>query len=556
VAIVEELARLTAGEVGEWDRETDLLVVGFGGAGAAATLQGREAGLDVLVLDRFAGGGATANSGGVIYAGGTPYQQQTGFDDTAEAMFDYLSMEYQGCARPDTLRRFCEGSAGDVAWLSGYGVPFSGEAVLGKTAYPPDNKYLYHSGNEKVASYRARAKPAPRGHRTVGSGFTGYVFFAKMRAAVERSGATVLPHVAVIRLVQNDAGRVVGVEAVEIPAEHHAEHEALYARVNPMLPFSGAAAEQAIAEERAFVARVGVRRRIGAHGGVILSTGGFVYNLDMLRQNRPELAERYAVLMRMGSMGCDGSGIELGRSVGGATGCMDSAFVARLISPPNQLIKGIAVNLNGDRFVNEEIYCGFLGDAIARQPDATAWLILDCKGFWRVVRECLNFDRALFKIYLLPTLLNLMFGGTKKARTLAKLAAKLGVPSDRLEAAVAANNVAAAGKAPDAFSKSRDNLEPIGRGPYYAINLSTANRYSFTQLFTLGGLRVDETTGHVVREDGSRIDGLYAAGRAAVGLCSIGYVSGMAIADAVFSGRRAGRSVGTQVQCSARGVTR
>ena len=219
-------------------------------------------------------------------------------------------------------------------------------------------------------------------------------------------------------------------------------------------------------------------------------------------------------------------------------------------------VKGIAVNLNGDRFVNEEIYCGFLGDAIARQPDATAWLILDCKGFWRVVRECLNFDRALFKIYLLPTLLNLMFGGTKKARTLAKLAAKLDLPSDRLEAAVAANNVAAAGKAPDAFSKSRDNLEPIGRGPYYAINLSTANRYSFTQLFTLGGLRVDETTGHVVREDGSRIDGLYAAGRAAVGLCSIGYVSGMAIADAVFSGRRAGRSVGTQVQCSALGVTR
>jgi 3-oxo-5alpha-steroid 4-dehydrogenase len=54
---------------------------------------------------------------------------------------------------------------------------------------------------------------------------------------------------------------------------------------------------------------------------------------------------------------------------------------------------------------------------------------------------------------------------------------------------------------------------------------------------------VDELTGLVCREDGSTVRGLYAAGRSAVGICSNVYVSGLAYADCIFSGRRVGRSV-------------
>ncbi len=68
-----------------------------------------------------------------------------------------------------------------------------------------------------------------------------------------------------------------------------------------------------------------------------------------------------------------------------------------------------------------------------------------------------------------------------------------------------------------------------------------ANRHAMTKFMTLGGLKVDEATGAVIREDGSPIRGLYAAGMAAVGLHSNGYISGLSIADGVFSGRRAGR---------------
>jgi 3-oxo-5alpha-steroid 4-dehydrogenase len=57
---------------------------------------------------------------------------------------------------------------------------------------------------------------------------------------------------------------------------------------------------------------------------------------------------------------------------------------------------------------------------------------------------------------------------------------------------------------------------------------------------------VDEETGGVKRDDGTVIEGLYAAGRTAVGVCSQQYVSGLSIADCVYSGRRAGRSLGLE----------
>ena len=66
--------------------------------------------------------------------------------------------------------------------------------------------------------------------------------------------------------------------------------------------------------------------------------------------------------------------------------------------------------------------------------------------------------------------------------------------------------------------------------------------------FTLGGLKVDELRGNVMRDDGTPIAGLYAAGRAAMGLPSNGYISGMSIADGIFTGRRAGKDASVRRQ--------
>ena len=92
----------------QWHDSTDVLVVGWGAAGASAAIEAREQGADVLVVDRFGGGGASVLSGGVVYAGGgTKQQQAAGFDDTPEAMADYLKHEVNGVVSDATLKRFC-----------------------------------------------------------------------------------------------------------------------------------------------------------------------------------------------------------------------------------------------------------------------------------------------------------------------------------------------------------------------------------------------------------------------------------------------------------------
>ena len=95
----------------------------------------------------------------------------------------------------------------------------------------------------------------------------------------------------------------------------------------------------------------------------------------------------------------------------------------------------------------------------------------------------------------------------------------------------------------DPLGKAPDNARQIARAPFYAVNMDLGNKYASTLVFSLGGLAVDEDSGAVLRGDGSAITGLFAAGRTAVGLCSKGYLSGMSLADTVFSGRRGARSV-------------
>ena len=83
---------------------------------------------------------------------------------------------------------------------------------------------------------------------------------------------------------------------------------------------------------------------------------------------------------------------------------------------------------------------------------------------------------------------------------------------------------------------------PQDQPPYYLIDCSIRPRLFYpAPVLTLGGLAVAPESGQVLRPDGTPVDGLYAAGRTAAGLCSRSYVSGLSLADCVFSGRRAGR---------------
>jgi 3-oxo-5alpha-steroid 4-dehydrogenase len=488
------------------------------------------------------GGGATALSGGVIYAGGTKYQRESGFDDTPEEMFNYLAAEGSAVS-PETLRRFCETSNEDLEWLERHGVPHGSNAFTQKTTFPPDGYWLYYSGNEKLPSFAARAKPAPRGHRTLTPGSGGHLHFARLRESALAHGVKLLPHSPVRRLVVDTNNTVIGVEINAIPECLWERHAKLYSVVQPWRPFNADRAESAIAACKALEATVDNPRLIRAREGVVLSTGGFIYNLDCLRQHHPVLANNYRNLLRLGSMGDDGSGLKLGESVGSTTAYMQRICVARIIAPPNEFPYGIIVNGAGQRFVAEDAYAFVVGNAVAEQRDGVAWLILGAKDFWKGVRQSLFIGGGLnlFLMWGLPALINIAFGGTRRASTLAALARKCGIDAAGLEETVAAYNALARAKQADPLGKAPELIRPLPEGAYYAVNLCVSNKFAPAQTFTLGGLIVDEATGTVKRADGTLVQGLYAAGRVAVGVCSNGYISGLSIADTVFSGRRAGR---------------
>ena len=525
-----------------WDVSADAVVVGFGGAGAAAALQAREDGAEVLLLDRFGGGGTTAYSGGVFYAGGTRFQREAGIEDDADNLRAYLALEVGDAVRPETLRRFCDGSSADVDWLVDHGVRYAADLFLEKATFPPEGKYLYYSGNEKTPAFAARARPAPRGHRAVGAGYGGPHYFAALSSAVDREGVEVLRHTRCDALIIDRTGRVIGIEALRLPADLHAEHQRLYETASPWKPHNARAADQAAAALRAMEERAGQKVRIRARAGVILATGGFTYNPQMLAEHEPAFAKHYKVIHRLAAVGSDGSGIALGQSAGGAVGRMNSLYVARNIAPPGALLDGVVVNEAGRRFVAEDAYTSVVGGAIAAQTGSRAWLIVPAASLRAAITQAVTSGWHLFKFFGLPALANIALGGTRRGATPEGLAKAAGIDPAGLRRTIEDHDEDLGLGAPDAVGKTDGLRKPLGKGPYYAIDISIPNKHAFTPFMTLGGLTLDEETGAVTRADGSVIAGLYAAGLCAVGLHSNGYISGISLSDGVFAGRRAGRA--------------
>ncbi|GAB2845880.1 FAD-binding protein [Pseudoduganella ginsengisoli] len=516
-----------------WDDECDVLVLGFGAAGACAALAASESGARVLVLDRFNRGGASAKSGGVVYAGGgTPQQVAAGVQDTPQAMFDYLCQETGDAVSAATLRAFCEGSRDMVAWLSGHGVQFDSAMPPVKTSYPQDGYYLYYSGSEAVPAFAQHAKPAPRGHRVKGSGMSGAVLFKVLREAVARAGITVQGLTTARRLITDRAGHVIGAEVGQLSGMAGWLHRQLERFADASHNLAPGLADGARAALAALESRYAAVRHVRAHGGVVLATGGFIFNRAMLGRYAP----RYLRAWRLGTTGCTGSGIALGESVGGASSHMHKVSAWRFINPPFDWARGIVVDRSGQRICNEEVYGARLGHAMCEQADGRAWLILDSRLRSAALCECRSGKLWLFQSG--PAMLLMLFGAVKAANA-AALAEKLGMPAAQLQQTVDAYNAAARGDAADALGKSKAMLAPL-EGPLYAIDISMDSKLFPCPAITLGGLRVNENTGAVLRADGRAIGGLYAAGRTALGIASNQYVSGLSLADCVWSGRRAG----------------
>jgi 3-oxo-5alpha-steroid 4-dehydrogenase len=473
---VEQL-RVDERDIAAWDREVDVLVVGYGCAGVCAAIEAREAGASVLVLERAGGAGGTSmSSGGFVYmGGGTGLQKALGYEDSPENMFKYMMAACGPAPDEDLIAPYCEGSVAHFDWIVKRGVPYKESFFAGAHEPFESDDGLVFSGSENVHPFSDIATPAPRGHAPQSVRDKGALFMNKLIAAANSIGVEAAYQSRCDRLVIGSDGAVVGVVAATLEGP----------------------------------------QRIRAHKGVILTAGGFIYNDEMLA--------RYAPLLRkckhkVGQENDDGLGIRLGVAAGGEAIRMEAGDVSMAIFPPNSLRHGIFINETGQRFLNEDVYFGRAGEIVLLHQKGKAYLVIDDEYYGRP----LNFPLEVSAV----------------GETIEELEAGLGLPAGVLQGTVGFYNEHAAKGEDPLFHKRTEYVTPIVKSPFGALDLSPENLvYS---AFTLGGLRIDANA-RVLSNSGAPVPGLYAAGRTTSGIAKQGYSSGMSLGDGSFFGRAAGR---------------
>jgi succinate dehydrogenase/fumarate reductase flavoprotein subunit len=473
-------------DVSQWDRETDVAVVGFGGAGGCAAIEAADAGSSVIIFElASSGGGSTALSSAEIYmggSGGTRVQRACGFEDSTDDMFTYMMM----CAGPqadeEKIRNYCENSRDHFQWLVDLGVPFKDSFHAERAIMCLTDDGLLYTGSEKAYPFAQQAKPCPRGHNLYVEGDNGGPLFMKIVTEnVDRREAIAVEYeTRALTLIVDDDGRVVG----------------LVVRQNQQ------------------------ELNVRARQGVVLCAGGFVMNDEMIRKYAPMLT---AGTEKIGNPGDTGSGILMGMAVGGAAINMHEGFVSLPYYPPASMTRGIVINDKGQRFINEDVYHGRLGAFVLRQQSDRIYFVL-------TVEQYGDYERVSY--------LCAPVAGT--GETVEELERELELRQGTLQQTLAIYNEDCARGEDSLYHKAAEWLEPL-EPPLVALDI-TPGRGAFVPYFTLGGLDT-LPTGEVVDAQRRAIPGLYAAGRTACGVVrrAEGYSSGMSVGDATFSGRLAGR---------------
>ncbi len=482
---------LPESKVPAWDLETDVIVVGFGAAGACAAIEASEQGADVTLLEVSSGsGGTSALSSSEIYMGGnggTPAQRANGFEDTTEAMRDYLMMAGGPNADAAKVALYAEQSLAHYQWLTSQGMEFNTTFVAEKTIIHLTDDCLLFTGSEEAYPFNEAATPCPRGHKPKVEGDTGGPYLINILTEQVKKRAVDIHFDSRVRtLIRGAQRRIVGLVVREESKD----------------------------------------RYVRARRGVVLCAGGFAMNQEMIKRYAPQFL-RLGSDRAIGNPFDDGTGIRLGMGATGATTNMHEGFVSLPFYPPANFVKGILVNAQGQRFINEDCYHGRVGHFCLRQRDDTIYLVLD-QDLYEKPNEYIGMTLA----------------GT--GETVAELEQELDLPEKSLQATLEVFNHHAAQGCDPLFGKNPKYIKALDQGSYAAFDCSIGKIYY--PYFTLGGLDT-LPTGEVLDSDQQIIPGLYAAGRNACGLprTGAGYSSGMSIGDATFFGRQAGISAGNAV---------
>ena len=469
-------------DVSQWNHETDVAIVGFGGAGACAAIEAADAGAKVSLFEvASASGGSTALSSAEVYmggGGGTRVQRACGYEDSTEDMFNYLMAAQGDLADEAKIRLYCDGSRAHFDWLVTMGAKYKDSEYRERAIMALTDDCLLYTGSEKAWPFRDLAKPCPRGHNLEVEGDNGGpMLMGTLSRQVEKRDVRIEYNTRALGLIVDEAQ---GVHGLVVRSDNQEQN-------------------------------------VRARQGVLLAAGGFAMNREMLERYAPVLAQANIPVGNPADMG---TGIRMGQSVGGALIHMEQGFLTLPFYPPSSLTFGVFVNAQGQRFVNEDVYHARLAHHAVQQLGQGIYLVV-------------NHDD-----YDHPPYLNAGVAGT--GETIEELGEEIGLPPDNLAHTLAYYNAHAAQGQDPLFHKSPEWLKPI-EPPYAALDCTPGSGV-FYPFFTLGGLDT-LPTGEVLRMDKRVIPGLYAAGRTSCGVprTAAGYASGLSVGDATFFGRMAGQ---------------
>jgi len=252
---------------------------------------------------------------------------------------------------------------------------------------------------------------------------------------------------------------------------------------------------------------------------VIIASGGFGANNEMAAALVPSL-KGFATTNHPGATG---DGILMAEKAGAALVDMKEIQTHPTYAPGKEMITeavrgngAILVNKAGDRFIDELATRDVVSAAILAQDGKTAYLVFESS-----VRKSLKAIEDYVKL-----------GIVVEGATPAELAAKIGADPAKLAATIDGYNGFVAAKKDGAFGRA-DLPRALSAAPYYAIEVLPAVHH------TMGGVKIDAET-RVLKADGSRIAGLYAAGEVTGGVHGGNRLGGNALADIVTFGRIAG----------------
>ena len=490
--------------------DVDVVVVGAGGAGMTAAISAAADGLKVVVVESQAmvGGNSVRATGG-MNAAKTPLQDKNTFGESAgvektlaaaegyadnetitalaatvseqwkayqanpEGYFDSVElMELdtmiggKGINNPELVKTLCSNTADSIVWLDSVGASLTSVGAFGGASVKRIHRPVNAEG--KTLSVGAYIVPI-------------------LEKNLQDAGVEIILNTTVDTILTDANGAACGVSGV---------------------------------------ANDGSKLTVNADA-VILTTGGFGANLDMVVSYKPELAG----FMTTNAAGIQGQGIKMAEALGAATVDMDQiqihptveANTAALITEGLRGDGAVLVNAEGKRFFDEVSTRDKVSAAEIAQPGSYSYLIVD-----QAMADASNVIQGYIKK-----------GFTTQGETYEELAKALGMDEAVFAETMNTWNGYVEAKNDPEFGRT-SFANPLNTAPYYAIKVTAGVHH------TMGGLKINPAA-EVLTEDGSAIAGLFAAGEVTGGVHGANRLGGNAVADFVVFGRIAAQSAADYV---------